>query len=258
MVRLCHSYDFKISSGSPQSTGQRLAIRITNSLLLISFPTMCLLTNFQEPQAPSQLLKQWSSDLHGWYTLLLLLHEVSSCLPISQPPQAELVTGFQGCLCVRLCCDMYHTVSFIYTWLSLPSHGWNLIRGASQGHNSTQMCFFLVQGLWSILTWIWSVSSYPFETMKTLKNILSFSAITTGRYTRKKVSSIWKFRKQYFVKGFSVIIQSHSNLPFLAPLQVPWGLIYFSPASQPCPSRFSPILVFMCASPSFLWAFFFF
>ena len=31
MVKRCHSYDFKISNGSPQSTGQWLTIRITNS-----------------------------------------------------------------------------------------------------------------------------------------------------------------------------------------------------------------------------------
>ena len=38
MVRLCRSYYFKISSGSPQSTGQRLAVRITNSApTLISY-----------------------------------------------------------------------------------------------------------------------------------------------------------------------------------------------------------------------------
>ena len=109
---------------------------------------MCLLSNSQEPQAPSQLLKQWSSDLYGWYTLLLLLHEVSSCLPISQPPQAELVTGFQGCLCVRLCCDMYHTVSFIYTWLSLPRRGWNIIGGASQGQEVHSIHFFSLLRSW--------------------------------------------------------------------------------------------------------------
>ena len=76
--------------------GKDQILGLQTQLLAISFPTTCPLPNSHEPQAPSQLLKIWSSDLYGWRMLLLLLHVVSSYISTSQPPRAELITGFQS------------------------------------------------------------------------------------------------------------------------------------------------------------------
>lgn len=113
--------------------GQHQILGLQTQLLPISFPTTCPLPNSHEPQAPFQRLKKWSSDLYGWYMLLLLLHMVSSYISTSQPPQAEVITGFRS-VCEASAATL-NTQHFIYSALapkpSLKPTWWSTSRSGT-------------------------------------------------------------------------------------------------------------------------------
>lgn len=60
--------------------------------------------------------------------------------------------------------------------------------------------------------------SIPLKTLEECSK--SFSAVTTGRHTRKKITSMIELIKQYFVKGFSVIVLYHLKFNFPGTLWV--------------------------------------